>query len=146
MLDQQVRLIVDREVRAAPRLTPAGERILAAASTLFYEQGIRTVGVDAIECLLAACVAVGGVELAVAIGISPGEALRGPLLDLGAGDLAALRLGMGSAAGRDGRSGDERKGDESAHSRLSWGEVLRATEHRSEGEQRDRRPATRRSV
>jgi AcrR family transcriptional regulator len=48
MLDHQVRLIVDREVRAAPRLTPAGERILAAASTLFYEQGIRTVGVDAI--------------------------------------------------------------------------------------------------
>ena len=39
---------MDREVRAAPRLTPAGERILAAASTLFYEQGIRTVGVDAI--------------------------------------------------------------------------------------------------
>src|SRR5699024_10191832 len=48
MLDQQLRLIVDRQVRAAPRLTPAGERILEAASTLFYEQGIRTVGVDAI--------------------------------------------------------------------------------------------------
>lgn len=29
-------------------LTPAGERILTAASTLFYEQGIRTVGVDTI--------------------------------------------------------------------------------------------------
>jgi AcrR family transcriptional regulator len=48
MLDHQVRLIADRKVPAAPRLTPAGERILAAASTLFYEQGIRTVGVDAI--------------------------------------------------------------------------------------------------
>ncbi|GAA2831085.1 TetR/AcrR family transcriptional regulator [Kribbella solani] len=48
MLDQQLRLIVDRELAAAPRLTPAGERILAAASTLFYEQGIRTVGVDSI--------------------------------------------------------------------------------------------------
>jgi AcrR family transcriptional regulator len=48
MLDQQVRLIADRHVPEAPRLTPAGERILAAASTLFYEQGIRTVGVDAI--------------------------------------------------------------------------------------------------
>ncbi|HWD82619.1 MAG TPA: helix-turn-helix domain-containing protein [Kribbella sp.] len=43
-----MRLLVDRRVPAAPRLTPAGERILAAASTLFYEQGIRTVGVDAI--------------------------------------------------------------------------------------------------
>ncbi|QNE23132.1 TetR/AcrR family transcriptional regulator [Kribbella qitaiheensis] len=29
-------------------LTPAGERILTAASALFYERGIRTVGVDAI--------------------------------------------------------------------------------------------------
>ena len=48
MLDQQLRLIVDRGVREAPPLTPAGERILTAASTLFYEQGIRTVGVDAI--------------------------------------------------------------------------------------------------
>src|SRR3954467_13657428 len=48
MLDQQMRLIVDRGVPESPRLTPAGERILAAASTLFYEQGIRTVGVDAI--------------------------------------------------------------------------------------------------
>jgi AcrR family transcriptional regulator len=48
MLDQQVRLIVDRGVSEAPRLTPAGERILAAASTLFYAHGIRTVGVDAI--------------------------------------------------------------------------------------------------
>jgi len=48
MLDQQLRLIVDRGVREPPPLTPAGERILAAASTLFYEHGIRTVGVDAI--------------------------------------------------------------------------------------------------
>jgi AcrR family transcriptional regulator len=48
MLDQQMRLLVDRRVPESPRLTPAGERILAAASTLFYEQGIRTVGVDAI--------------------------------------------------------------------------------------------------
>ncbi|WP_405064072.1 TetR/AcrR family transcriptional regulator [Kribbella sp. NBC_01505] len=45
---QQMRLLVDRAVPAADRLTPAGARILAAASTLFYEQGIRTVGVDAI--------------------------------------------------------------------------------------------------
>lgn len=48
MLDHQVRLIVGRRAEPAPRLTPAGERILTAASTLFYEQGIRTVGVDAI--------------------------------------------------------------------------------------------------
>jgi len=48
MLDQQMRLIVDRGALEAPALTPAGERILAAASTLFYEQGIRTVGVDTI--------------------------------------------------------------------------------------------------
>ncbi|GAA0611199.1 TetR/AcrR family transcriptional regulator [Kribbella sandramycini] len=41
-------LMVDRELPAAARLTPAGERILAAAATMFYEQGIRTVGVDAI--------------------------------------------------------------------------------------------------
>src|SRR5262249_42703294 len=47
MLDQQVRLIVDRGVGPAPRLTPAGERILAAASSLFYAQGIPAVGVDA---------------------------------------------------------------------------------------------------
>lgn len=31
---------------AAPRLTPAGERILAAASDLFYTRGIGSVGVD----------------------------------------------------------------------------------------------------
>ncbi|HET6737925.1 MAG TPA: TetR/AcrR family transcriptional regulator [Kribbella sp.] len=48
MLDHQLRLIVDRRAEPAPRLTPAGERILTAASTLFYEQGIRAVGVDAI--------------------------------------------------------------------------------------------------
>ncbi|MEU4193410.1 helix-turn-helix domain-containing protein [Kribbella sp. NPDC026611] len=48
MVDWQLRLIVDRGVPEAPRLTPAGERILTAASTLFYAQGIRTVGVDAI--------------------------------------------------------------------------------------------------
>jgi AcrR family transcriptional regulator len=45
---QQMRLLVDRELPAAATLTPAGERILAAASTLFYEQGIRVVGVDTI--------------------------------------------------------------------------------------------------
>ncbi|WP_132292020.1 TetR/AcrR family transcriptional regulator [Kribbella sp. VKM Ac-2568] len=33
---------------AEKTLTPAGERILTAASTLFYEQGIRAVGVDTI--------------------------------------------------------------------------------------------------
>jgi AcrR family transcriptional regulator len=43
-----MRLVVDRSLPEAARLTPAGERILAAASTLFYEQGIRTVGVDTI--------------------------------------------------------------------------------------------------
>lgn len=34
------------EPMAAPRLTPAGERILAAASELFYTRGIGSVGVD----------------------------------------------------------------------------------------------------
>ncbi|MFI6827701.1 TetR/AcrR family transcriptional regulator [Kribbella sp. NPDC050241] len=48
MLAQQMRLRVDRGLSEEARLTPAGERILAAASTLFYEQGIRTVGVDTI--------------------------------------------------------------------------------------------------
>jgi AcrR family transcriptional regulator len=48
MLDQQMRLLVDRRLPDAAPLTPAGERILTAASTLFYEQGIRTVGVDTI--------------------------------------------------------------------------------------------------
>ncbi|MEU4289938.1 TetR/AcrR family transcriptional regulator [Kribbella sp. NPDC026596] len=48
MLDHQMRLLVDRGVSAATPLTPAGERILTAASTLFYEQGIRAVGVDTI--------------------------------------------------------------------------------------------------
>ena len=48
MLDQQMRLLVDRQLPEATTLTPAGERILTAASTLFYEQGIRTVGVDTI--------------------------------------------------------------------------------------------------
>jgi AcrR family transcriptional regulator len=33
---------------AEKALTPAGERILTAASTLFYEQGVRAVGVDTI--------------------------------------------------------------------------------------------------
>ncbi|TYP87521.1 TetR/AcrR family transcriptional regulator [Blastococcus xanthinilyticus] len=33
---------------ADPPLTPAAERLLAAASTLFYAHGIRAVGVDAI--------------------------------------------------------------------------------------------------
>jgi AcrR family transcriptional regulator len=52
MVAQQVRpaLLVPRpglETPAKP-LTPAGERILAAASTLFYEQGIRVIGVDRI--------------------------------------------------------------------------------------------------
>jgi AcrR family transcriptional regulator len=48
MLGQQMRLLVDRRLPEAATLTPAGERILTAASTLFYEQGIRTVGVDSI--------------------------------------------------------------------------------------------------
>jgi AcrR family transcriptional regulator len=43
-----MRLLVDRRLPEAATLTPAGERILTAASTLFYEQGIRTVGVDTI--------------------------------------------------------------------------------------------------
>jgi AcrR family transcriptional regulator len=41
-------LLTDRGSREAKRLTPAGERILTAASALFYARGIRTVGVDAI--------------------------------------------------------------------------------------------------
>ncbi|WP_112247833.1 TetR/AcrR family transcriptional regulator [Kribbella monticola] len=41
-------LLTDRGPRTAKPLTPAGERILTAASSLFYERGIRTVGVDAI--------------------------------------------------------------------------------------------------
>lgn len=48
MVDQQARLLTDRGELAEGRLTPAGERILGAASALFYERGIRTVGVDAI--------------------------------------------------------------------------------------------------
>ncbi|MEV8378566.1 helix-turn-helix domain-containing protein [Kribbella sp. NPDC056861] len=48
MVVHQARLLTDRGELEAARLTPAGERILAAASTLFYERGIRTVGVDAI--------------------------------------------------------------------------------------------------
>jgi AcrR family transcriptional regulator len=48
MVAQQVGLLTDRGELEAERLTPAGERILRAASTLFYERGIRTVGVDAI--------------------------------------------------------------------------------------------------
>lgn len=48
MVDQQARLLTDRGDLAEARLTPAGERILGAASALFYERGIRTVGVDAI--------------------------------------------------------------------------------------------------
>jgi AcrR family transcriptional regulator len=41
-------LLTDRGSLSAKPLTPAGERILTAASTLFYERGIRPVGVDAI--------------------------------------------------------------------------------------------------
>ncbi len=41
-------LLTDRGSLEARPLTPAGERILIAASTLFYARGIRTVGVDAI--------------------------------------------------------------------------------------------------
>ncbi len=48
MVVQQARLLADRGELAEARLTPAGERILGAASVLFYERGIRTVGVDAI--------------------------------------------------------------------------------------------------
>ncbi|TWD81492.1 TetR family transcriptional regulator [Kribbella amoyensis] len=52
MVAQQARpgLLVQRvgaELPAKP-LTPAGERIMVAASALFYDQGIRAVGVDAI--------------------------------------------------------------------------------------------------
>ncbi|MGC4940219.1 TetR/AcrR family transcriptional regulator [Kribbella sp. DT2] len=52
MVDQQLRsaLLVERNGTDVPvkPLTPAGERILSAASTLFYAQGVRAVGVDAI--------------------------------------------------------------------------------------------------
>ncbi|WP_344845613.1 helix-turn-helix domain-containing protein [Kribbella ginsengisoli] len=48
MVAQPVGLLTERGELEAERLTPAGERILRAASTLFYERGIRTVGVDAI--------------------------------------------------------------------------------------------------
>jgi len=48
MVVQQLGLQTDRGLTEEARLTPAGERILAAASTLFYDQGIRTVGVDSI--------------------------------------------------------------------------------------------------
>jgi AcrR family transcriptional regulator len=52
MVDQQLRpvLLVERTGTEAPAkpLTPAGERILSAASALFYAQGVRAVGVDAI--------------------------------------------------------------------------------------------------
>ncbi|MEV6282971.1 TetR/AcrR family transcriptional regulator [Kribbella sp. NPDC051770] len=50
MVDQQLRpaLLVERALVPAERLTPAGERILSAASTLFYAYGVRAVGVDAI--------------------------------------------------------------------------------------------------
>ncbi|ADB30048.1 transcriptional regulator, TetR family [Kribbella flavida DSM 17836] len=55
MVDQTLRqaaaeLLVERTEAHAPAkpLTAAGERILAAASALFYAQGIRAVGVDAI--------------------------------------------------------------------------------------------------
>ena len=40
--------LVERSSAAAEPLTPAGERILRTASELFYKQGVRGVGVDAI--------------------------------------------------------------------------------------------------